>query len=478
MSFAAPLGFDGFTLNRIRNAISLHRQGIFIESSTLAVSILSFPPILAAVAQRLAPVLALPRIVRAGTTGLSRILGDAIEAQVAPRSGLEPSPYVPATLWGATAFDRAMMGFFVLQHVAGAPDEETGIVPLYTRRWPTWAVQYYRYRRTYVAITDSGPVDILNDGKFTLGADAEEGLYEGAIVALGEEAFDGMATKRARASWIDRYGNPKLIGKMPANVGVNTPEGIALFNALGTIRGPDGFGVLPNGASLEWTALAASQSTALDTALASNVMMVAIALLGQDGTMSKGGGGVYTSPTYEGIARTLVDRDLKTQVRTINVGHVKTWLDFNYRETIRATPDWVEPVLDIPLPDPTADERMKSLAERTARRAELIASEKNVGFNVTQTRVDQLSRELGLETITLAEASSVPVARLDLAPTDIAKVVKVDEARRSRELGPIGDERGQLTISELDAQAKIDPVALPAAPTEPSEKNTAPENTP
>lgn len=49
--------------------------------------------------------------------------------------------------------------------------------------------------------------------------------------------------------------------------------------------------------------------------------------------------------------------------------------------------------------------------------------------------------------------TGVAVAKLDLAPTDIAKVVRVDEARASQGLPPIGDERGASMIAELGAAA-------------------------
>lgn len=473
-SFIAPLTFDGFSLERVRNAISLHRQGIFLESSALAITIMGYGPVIAALGQRVAPALALPRLVRSGTRGLSRVLGAMVRDQLAPRAGLMPSQYFPPTLWGSMAIDLAQMGFAVLQHVYGDPDPVTGVRMVYTRRWPTWAVQYYRYRRTFVAITTDGPVDIINDGKFTLVADNEEPHFMGAIVALGEEAFDGVATKRARAQWIDRYGDPKLVGKMPANVGVRSPEGQAFFQALSTLRGPDGFGALPAGSSLEWSALSAQQSTAFETALASNWQYVAAILLGSDGTMTRGTG-VYSAPIFAGVRRDLVDRDLKAMVRAVNQGHVAPWLDANFSASIAVAGGWVEPVLDIPLPDPDGDARQASIATRMKAVVDQVAAERTAGCVVTQERVNQIADSLGVDAPTLADMAATPVARLDLAPTDIARVVTVDEARRSRDLPPLGDERGAMMIAELDV-TPVDPAATPPEP--PAEPAPAPESTP
>lgn len=464
-SFSAPIGFDGFTLPRVRGAISQHRQGLFLESSTLAITVLTFAPILAALAQRMAPALALPRMVKGGTGGLTGYLSADVEAQLAPRAGLSPSPYFPPTLWGAMGFDLTFMRFSVLQHVVGTADPTTGVMPVYTRQWPTWAVQYYRYRKTFVAITDAGPIDICNDGHFTLVADATEPHYEGAIVALGEEAYDGLATKRARASWIDKYGNPKLVGTMPANVAVNSPEGRDFFAALATLRGPDGFGALPFNAKLEWQSLVSGQSTALADALGSNLILTAMAILGTDGTVAKGATGVYASPMFEGIARTLVDRDIKAMVRGVNLGHVKTWLDLNYGQTIaaeRVMGRWISPVLDIPLPDPDADARIKSLAERNKAVVDQVVAERDSGMVVDQDRVDQLCKAYDVAPMRLADVQ--PAIRLDIAPTDVAKVVTADQILASQGLPPDPDPvRGAMTIPQRDALDAAAANAPPAA---------------
>jgi hypothetical protein len=58
-------------------------------------------------------------------------------------------------------------------------------------------------------------------------------------------------------------------------------------------------------------------------------------------------------------------------------------------------------------------------------------------------------------------AGNTPTAKLALAPTDIAKVVTVDEARVSQGLPPIGDDRGSMTIDELVRKASA-PEALAA----------------
>jgi hypothetical protein len=85
---------------------------------------------------------------------------------------------------------------------------------------------------------------------------------------------------------------------------------------------------------------------------------------------------------------------------------------------------------------------------------QLIELAKDQGFRPTKQSVKGLLEAggLGVEEIPQSQTTS----RLELAPTDIAKVVRVDEARTSQGLSPIGDERGQLTISELELKKDSD----------------------
>jgi hypothetical protein len=452
-SFSAPVAFDGWTLKRARDAVSMHRQGLFLESSSLALVLLSFAPVLAATGQRLAPALALPRKVKCGTRGLSRILGEKVEKQIAPSSGLIPSPYFPPTLWGSTGFDLAFMGFSVWQHAYGEPDPETGVRMCYSRRWPSWAVNYYRYRRQYVAMTSEGPIDIVSgDGKWTIIADSEEPHFIGAIVALHEEVLAGIFDKRAWSSYIDKYGNPKWIAEMPAGTGVRTPEGDAAFEAIATIRGPDGFGVVPNGMKIHLEGLTAGASTVVKDALDSHWQYIAAALLGSDGTMTRGSG-VYSSPIFAGVARNLVDRDLRAIVRGANAGHIAPWLAFNYAASIEAASGWIDPVLDIPLPDPDADARIKSYSERVKSFHEIIEKEAK-WFTITQERVEQLAKSLEIEPPVLNLKAIYKVSEQSKE-----KLTKVDEAREAEGMTPLGDERGQLLVSELDAPDTTPPDA-------------------
>lgn len=448
---ARPAAIEGWDLDRIRNAITLHDQGIFHESSLLSVIATRFAPVYAALGQALAPALGLPRFIRGGDDGLSGQLRGEIEAQLAPRKGLTPSPYFPPTLWGSMQFDLAMMGFSVLQHVESEEDPDTGVRQIYTRRWPTWAVQQDAWRQTYQAITTDGPVDIISgDGKFTLVGDVAEPHLDGAIRALGMEVMDGALVKQSRASYIDRYGNPKWVATMPEGVSTRSKEGDDFFSAVQTIQGPDGVGVFPFGSTYSVEQMTAQQSTVFKDALENVWKYIAAILLGTDGTMSPGSG-VYTAPIFAGVRRDVVHRRLMAMVRAVNSGHIAPWLAFNYAASIEADERWVEPVLEIPLPDPGKELRIEAFSKRAKSLAEIIKGERDAGLEVSQDRVDWLAAELEVPAPKLA-AKNAAKWNVELAPTTQEKLLRVDEGRAALGGEPVGDERGQLFIVELDQE--------------------------
>lgn len=54
---------------------------------------------------------------------------------------------------------------------------------------------------------------------------------------------------------------------------------------------------------------------------------------------------------------------------------------------------------------------------------------------------------------------------ITLAPTDVARIVRVREARAAQGLPPFGDERDDMTLPELDAAAKAKAdIAVKATP--------------
>lgn len=445
--------YEGWTLQNGRDAVAAHRQGLFIASPMIAGALLGVPEVFMAFRQRIQPLMMLKASVQGAPSGLAGDLRANLELQLAQKGGSE---YFPSSLRGSIGYDLIWHGFAVLQHAFGDPDPETGIRPLYTRRWPIQSVRYYQYRRAFVAITTNGDVDITNDGKFTLIADSEEPHLMGALIPLLETAIDLRMTTRARGGYIDIFAKPKPYGKMPEGVGTNTPEGEKFLQILEFSKQPGSLTLLPYGADMGFAGLQPSQNDVFQSAIDYDAKAISKILLGSDGTSDKGSAGVYASPVFAAIKNEYVSRDLACVTNGIEQGHVQTWLHYNYEETIKAEREkegWQDPHFDIPLPDLNLQERAMGKSARTQALLDILMKERLSGCEVTQDRVHQLALAFEVDEPKLAELKA---AQVGLAPSDYASVLTVDEIRAMAGVGPLGDERGAMLKGEFDTTTEGD----------------------
>lgn len=449
----APVGFEGWTLQRVRNAVALHRLGIFWESSLLMVALLGFAPVLAALQQAIAPIFDLDRYIRGGDKGLARDVRAELEEALVPRSGLIPSPYLPPTLWGTMMIYLRMMGFVVLQHVDGEPDEETGIFQRYTRIWPPWAVKYERTLGKWFAYTTENTIEICNDGKFTLVCDTlEPHLNDAAIVAIGEEVLSGRLIQQLRNSWFFMFGAPKLVLTLPEKVATQSDAGNAFFAAAATIVGPNGVGVLPYGSTAEFVGLDNKAADSFGAGLASVVLHIAMVLVGSTGTGIDAGesnGTAVYQPQKGGkwsVAHHLVARPLAAIVRALNAGHLWWYCEGNYGNDIRSAKragTWVYPTLDIPLPKPEHDEQIAARASRFKVALEIIKAALDDGISVTADWLTKLCAPTCLDIDPPLTLGAVAGPRI-LAWHVEQKNVSPDELRATLGLDPMPDGAGSL----------------------------------
>ena len=135
----------------------------------------------------------------------------------------------------------------------------------------------------------------------------------------------------------------------------------------------------------------------------------------------------------------------------------------------------------VPFEDPTADESDKPnalLFDVTLAAALDLASAQ--GLRPTEDAVRSLMERAGVALEEMPQGETQP-RKIDLAPTDIAKVIRASEARASQGLPPFGDERDDKTITELGegatAEAESEVVEAEAeADIEVSEETEQPES--
>lgn len=451
----APQVFDGFDLDRIRRAVTLHRLGNFYESSAMMVALMGFAPVLAALQQAIAQILSSPRHIHGGDRGLARMVAAEVEDMIVPQGGLLPSPYLTPQTWGTMAIYLRMLGFCVLQHVDGDPDPETGIRERYTRVWEPWAVRFQRSPRKWLAITNEGEIEIANDGKFTLVIDENEGHFTGAIVCLGDEVLAGKITQEARMGFLDFFGKPKLYATLPEKIQTHGEAGDAFASCVETIYGPDGRGVLPFGSTLAAVALPGGTSAgAFREALYDAVTMIAMVLIGSDGTLSKGD--VYTAPGLFAVRHDLIARPLACMIRGINGGHIAPFCDINYGDQIvnaKRAGTWKYPVLGVDLPDPAMDARRASFADAEKKRCEILDMRRASGIETTQDDADKIAEDLALRRVVLA--ASKPAGEPIYSWEVEAKIFAPDEVRARKGEAPLPDGMGSVArLAEERAEGK------------------------
>lgn len=453
----------GWTVKRMRRAIESHDQGYFQDSYAASVKVTQWAQIFGALHQRIAPALRLPRAVEGATGGLDGLVRQEAEGLFCG-NGNDLAPAFPSL--GQTVWHRAMLGFAWWQ-TTFVPSADGSMVVPRTTIWPVEATYFNRgIKRWFAYTTEEGLVEIdPADPRWTLVADAELDEHgesrpwlDGAIRAVGEEYVEAVFTKDDRADYSDQHGRPKPIGILPPSVKVDSPEGKAALQVLQLIRESDAGGLFANGTTVTQLEASANAVQLFKDILDSNATAVAIAILGTDGTMSKGTGGVYSSPMFQGVAENRVASDVKAYQRASN-RILSAWRARNYADA-RAPLTAV-----IRLPDTDRDARTKSLSERLLALHTILDKEKANGCEVTQERVNELAKQLDVPPPTLAIKN--PPGAQSFAYDQDNGVITIGERRA--ELGKPPSDRDDMTIPQYRSAVATPPAAAPApAPAEPA----------
>lgn len=372
----------GLTVESARRAIDWHDRGRFVESYAAAEKVTRWSRIFGALDQRIAPVLRLPRAVEGGLEGLDGIVRAEAESFFVGEA-TELGAAFPS-FWG-TIWRHAMMGFCWWQTTfVPSPDGSTEIPK--TSIFPCEATQYDEGRKTWVAFTvEESAIDIdPEDDRWTLVADGDRPWLSGAIRALCPDYVEAMFTKDDRADLSDTHGRPKPIGVLPDGVATEAPEGKAAFETLKIIHESDAGGIFPNGMTVFQLPPSAETAQLMKDILEDDAIGVAITLLGTDGTMSKGTGGVYTAPVFQGVAESRVAADVTVTVRAAN-RVIERWRRRNYASA--KTPRAV-----IRMPNTNRDAAAAALAKRLLDLHMIMKVARENGCPLTQEQIAALSR--------------------------------------------------------------------------------------
>lgn len=348
-------------------------------------------------------------------------------------------------------------------------------------QWSHWPIRYVRWDETTqmlmarldgsTTVREPGQrwteVPIVHgDGRWIVAKLREHEPWKiGAIVPASivwsRHAFAMWDWSRGSKS----HGDAKILGELPEGVALQssdtsgaavlTEEAQALISLLDSFAdGTNQTGIKPSGAKVEFVQ---NTSTAWQVwkELADKAEKAAARIyLGTDGTLGTQGGapGVDVTALF-GVATTIVQGDLSIISRSFKSGGIDPWCALNFGDSSLA------PTRVYLLPDTEEEEERRQAGERRKAFYEDIKAAKDLGFVVDAALVREVARVYDVDAPELPEAGAdVAKPTIALAPTDLANVVKVNEARASAGLGPLlladgtPDPAGALTISAFKAQ--------------------------
>lgn len=460
-----PSSAYAWDLPSIRAARDAQMAGNFRLPARLAESARTDYAIFASFLNRLAPQRGLPVELRAAsdTDRALRVRNEA-DALFGPR-GVGIHPDTLADIDGTLANHGVAFAANVL-----TPRDDGSRVDIEMKSWPIEFVRWQPSERAFVAQTDDGKIETIchGDGRWVVFRQHETRPWtHGAILSAALLWADHAYGIRDRSRAATTHGNAKVVGAMPQGVPLNdehgglTPEAAAFVQLLRDIASAETpVGLKPFGATLDYITNNSQAWQIFKEIISSGDSAADRIYLGHD-VNAQAAGGDAVSYLF-GVRNDIVEGSLRAIERGIRTGVIEPWTAINFGDSTLA-PDRV-----YLMPDPDQDARRKSIGERTQAFFAAIESAKRNGFDVTPEYVEKLANQYDIVAPPLpVEQAKAPT--ITLAPTDIAKVVRVNEARASAGLGPLTladgsqDPDGDLTVEEFSAK-KAAAASAPAAP--------------
>ncbi len=439
-----------WSLETIRCARDAQLRGQFDQPVRLAEAFRTNDAMFTAYQARVATQSAIRLLWRPADTDAGRGL-----APLAERSIVTPQ-HTRESILGTLANHGLAIGYVL--HTAEDDPDRGPVVRMRLTEWPLEHVRYNPSTCTLETRTrENGTITITHgDGrwivfqKFGVAPWTQDAcVLPGALVWA---AHGGCLSDWAGASF--SHGQPKVVGQLIEGTPYQNPDGTLTSNAQAAldviamlVSGDAGAGILPPGAKAELlyngsTAWQVFKELGLDRGKAAMRIY-----LGTDAALgSQGGAPGVDIAALLNVASSRVQGDLEALERGYREGMIEPWA----RMHGFAAADL--PTLAYAMPDTDGDKRAAQEASAIERLAAMIKAMKDSGLVVEQPEIDALVRVLGITVPCATAATETKAIPLQLAPTDIARVVKVREARAAQGLPPLGDYRDELTISALEAE--------------------------
>lgn len=261
------------------------------------------------------------------------------------------------------------------------------------------------------------------------------------------------------------HGQSKVVATLKEGVTIGdgatlTAEAEAVLNVVSAlVNGESGAGVLPHGTE---TKLLFNGSTAwqvFDALVLNREKAAQRIYLGTDAALGSQGGapGIDIAALFN-VASTRIQGDLECLERGFREGMILPWSVLHGVALADVSK------LTYAMPDVDGERRSAQEAAAMTRLGEMIGTMKAAGLIVSQDTVGALTKILGVTVHCELASPDKKAVPLQLAPTDIARVVRVKEAREAQGLTtPLGEGRDDMTIAELEEYTKAKAAAEAAA---------------
>ncbi len=375
------------------------------------------------------------------------------ENQVEALKGTEDDPGQWWTLHPESELARftgwgIMLGVALAQRVpqkeraVGAPDVPT--IRVWHPRWLRFQFGTGEgFPDKWFLMTAQGEIEIHpGDGQWILYCPYGESRpwAEGAWRALAEAWILKQYAKHDRARFTEVAGSPVRVGTAPQGASEKTRKG---WQRQLRSMGRDTSMVLPAGYDFKAVSINGTGNAEIfDSSIHLSNEDIAITLTGQLVT-TEGTAGFSSGDIHERIAHELTKSTAESLATTLHNQSLKPWAGSNYGTTEQvAYGTW-----DIDKP-----EDKKAKAETIGAFADAVSKANGVLASAgKRVNVIEMGEDYGLELEDLPTTKET-APNIPLAPTDVAKVVRVDEARAGAGLEPWGGDDGQLTVTQFDAK--------------------------
>lgn len=339
-------------------------------------------------------------------------------------------------------------------------------------------LQYVHYDSTrgLIATTDDGEEQITHGdgrwvvyGKHDVTPWKKDACVLPALLVWARHAYANRDWAKGSTS----HGSAKVLGKLPEQMALQdgdgnlTQEAEMFLDLLEDIANADTpYGIAPFGSDVQMLANPSNAWQVWAELIGKAEKAAARIYLGTDGVLGSQGGapGVDIDSLF-GVAKTKVEGDLEALERGFYEGVLVPWCAVNFGDSSLC------PRRAYVIPDADTDSISESLAKRRRAFFADIERVRGLGLVLDQSTIDELAESYRVPTFLLPPASDGQAPSIALAPTDIARVVTVNEARASAGLPPLvlstgaPDPRGSMTVEQFAASAAAQSAAPVQAPT-------------